>query len=1059
MAYANKWQISGNYEPTGEAITVYIQERDYSGSIIQLTNGGVIARKEYVTIGNHAGRAWWNLSSCTNTVRFLDNATGLLSEILDGDDEQFKLLVYMGGDIEYAGFINQDSYTYRLYQNFPNSISATDRLDQLFDIAYAKADNTFYSGRETLIGIFSKCFDSTGLDLGFATHMNWYPHLSSNNLTSSDDTFANLKLDQDNFFDEDGNPLSKGDVLEQIIKTFQLRLYQVEGRWLACQRKRSIIEVSGTDYFTCFHYDNDASASSPATKNYLAYQDVAYDSSTDNQLLQPVVSGTAPIGEASRIYYHGNPFANLMSNLSFEENMRATIDGTVLVNGVQASGFSTIMDGFAASETVPQGVPFTISGNTQVFTSSKLQGATVGGNLTLEHDPQRNFTTVDNAAVTFYEDQGGWHNPSGLFTLVNEGQALNDDDIRAVQIPVDFDLAAGLSYDTYIRQTSTGDFAGGAGLRLKTGWFIKVPGITSVSTGFKHAFKIYVTGSSTWYYRHSDSTWQTSDTLNEIDLFNFKEGLEDWFFISVVSDILLDGSTPITGPLTIEFYEGKEIDPGSGTQQVNEYYLDNVVEPVIVLSDGSPSNEATQTLLTYTGNVNRTKPDIPTLIMGDGPTAGHVSRFTVLDSTGAEQELTSNWSFLPTAGNSGFSLDQFAANQWIREFGKMCKVVDATIWAKGTSNPPKPYHQFRIKSASSDEVEIYDWMNQLVYQPGTRDAIIQTTFLQFQETIVADQLCSLDIKPNTALLAGIDLNLGIVCGDTEDFTPNISPTHVYFSNSDKIKKAAILDSGSYTIETIKSSITTGRSIDEVRVDEGDGYIFVKETVDSSTDDRHLVRYKIDGTDQNDIVSWESSPTYKLAAFALARQSSKIYCMEVTVATNGYRVTRRDYDGTLEATLFTDSDHVTGAQGHGIAVSSDETYIFFRSRSGTNDNFYRHQISNGAEVDIHDITDNQSNGYDNAHDGYAVDSDVANGIFINVNENLATIPYPAGGSQSSIGTTTVQTNDIALDRSKQLFYSITGASSTLIQHSNYDGTSPTTVITDSAAITSLDLGFN
>ena len=92
----------------------------------------------------------------------------------------------MGGDIEYAGFINQDSYTYRLYQNFPNSISATDRLDQLFDIAYAKADNTFYSGRETLIGIFSKCFDSTGLDLVFATHMNWYPHLSSNNLSSSD---------------------------------------------------------------------------------------------------------------------------------------------------------------------------------------------------------------------------------------------------------------------------------------------------------------------------------------------------------------------------------------------------------------------------------------------------------------------------------------------------------------------------------------------------------------------------------------------------------------------------------------------------------------------------------------------------------------------------------------------------------------------------------------------------------------------------------------------------------------------------------------------------------
>lgn len=1057
MAYANKWQITANYAPTGSTVTVYIQERDYSGSIIPLETGSPPALIEYLPIGKHGGFPWWNLASNSCTVSFYDDPSGKLSEILDGDDEQFKLLVYFGGDFEYVGFITQDSYRYSLYSNSINTISATDRIDQLYDIGYVKSDNTNYVGRATIIEILSRCLDSTGLELGFATHVNWYPYLSSNNLTSSDDVLANLRLDQDAFFDDDGNPYSKGDILEQVLLGFQCRLYQVGGRWMIHQRKKSIIDVSGTEYFTCFHYDKDGVAEGTPTANYLAYQEVSFSSSTDNQILNATASGTAPIGEASRIYLHGNPFDGIMSNLSFEENMRATIDGTILVDGIQGPEFETAMDGFAASETVPEGVPFTIAGDDQVFKSSELQGASVGGNLTVKHDPKRLFTTTDNAAVTFYEDQGGWHNPSGLFTLADEGEGDSDDDVRALQVPVDFDVSAGLSYDTYVRQTSAGDFAGGAGTKLKTGWKIIVPGIDAISSGFKHAFKIYVTGSSTWYYKHSDTTWTTTDTLNEVDLLG--KGFNTWSPLNITTAELLDGSTPITGPLTIEFWEGKEIDPGSGSQNVFEYYIDNVIEPIIVLSDGSPSNEATQTLLTYTGNVNRYKPPAPALIFGDGPTAGHISRLTVLDSTGAEQELTSNWSFLPNSANSGFSLDQFGANQWIREFGKMNKVIDGAIWSKASSNPPRPYHQFKIKSAASDTEDVYDWTNYFALNLASHKDLIRTSFTQFQERLIADQLCSVDIKPSSQLLAGIDINQGIVCDGTEDFNPNISPTHVYFSNSDKIKKAAILDSGSYTIETIKSSITTGRSIDEIRVDEGDGWIFVKETVDSSTDDRYLVRYKIDGTDQNDIVSWTSSPTYKLAAFALARQSSKIYCMEVTVATNGYRVTRRDYDGTLEATLFTDSDHVAGAQGHGIAVSSDETYIFFRSKSGTNDNFYRHQISNGAEVDIHDITDNPVNGYDNGHDGYAVDSDVANGIFININENLATIPYPAGGSQSSIGTTTVQTNDIALDRSKQKFYTITAAGTDDIQVSNYDGSSPTTVIEDTESITSLDLGFN
>ena len=948
-----------------------------------------------------------------------------------------------------------------MYQRGIHSISAKDRIRSLFDIAYTNTGNVFYQGRATLLEVLSRCLDSTGLNLGFATHMNWYPHLGSNELTADDDMMANLRVDQDNFFDTDGNPYSKGAVLEQVLMRYQLQLYQAEARWFIVQRKRSTVDDSGTEKFKTFQYTYAATADYPTTFNYDNRRSVALTSSTDQQLIGSTVTGTVPIGSASTIYYHGNPFLNLFHDVSFEEGLRSLVGGTPLVN--RAASYSVgetsmAVDGFPISVNIPTNRRFTLAGDATLYTTTQIIEIDGTGNGTINFDPPLAVVTSDNTAITFYEDQGGWVRSGSTFTTELQGQGLTEDDTRALSVPVDFDTLP-VTYNEYVRQESTGDFAGGTGLRLKTGWWIRIPGLASVSTGFMHSFKMYITGTSTWYYKWSDTTWTTSDTTNEIDVFTLGFSGDTWEFVSIVTDELLDGATPISGTLTIEFLEGKEIDPSSGTQQVSDYYLDNVIEPIIILSDGTPSNEATQTLLTYTGNVNQAVPVTPTLIMGDGPSTGHISRLTVYDSTGTEQSSTANWSFLPSVAASGFSLDQFAAFQWLREFGKPARKITTTAWTKATSSPPKPYHLLNFENPNSEATYDYGWQNSLTYKPVNTNQVLSGTFTQIQETIVADQVCSVDIKPNTALLAGIDLNEGLVCGDTSDFTPNISPTHVYYSSAAKIKKAAIATSGTYTITTLVTAVTTGREIDKIAADESKGWIFTKEIVTASSDDRHLVRRALDGSGATDIASWTSTPTYKLASFVLARTAQKIYCMEVTVATNGYRVTRRDYDGTLEETLFTDASHVSGAQGQGIGIGADEVFLFWRSKSGTNDNFYKFELATDTETDIHDITQNPGIGYDNDHDEYAIDPNDANGIFCNISGTMFTIPYSGGGSQTAIPTTITQTQNIVLDRSQLKFYTVEGANKFDIQHSNYDGSSPTVVVEDSEIITSLDLGFN
>jgi len=324
-------------------------------------------------------------------------------------------------------------------------------------------------------------------------------------------------------------------------------------------------------------------------------------------------------------------------------------------------------------------------------------------------------------------------------------------------------------------------------------------------------------------------------------------------------------------------------------------------------------------------------------------------------------------------------------------------------------------------------------------------------------TIAAEDVLYVEIT-GAGTGAAID-NMVVVleAGGVGGYTP-AGATHVYFANETKYKKAPIGSGTGWPITTIKSSITSGRYIDSVRVDELAGYIFGKEYSTTDGDIRYLVRYDLDGTNQSDIVSYTTFPGYKLAAFVPDTKNQKLYCMEVLSNTNGYRVVRRDYSGTLEATLFTDADHVSGAAGHGIGISDDCTYIFWRSKSGSNDNFYRHTISDGSESDIHDITQGPAVGYDNDHDEYVADSSETNGYICNVGNVLFTMPYAGGGSQNTISGVSTQANKIALDPSRSRFFTIASLDKEDIQHSGYDGSNDTIVIQDTEEIVSLHLGF-
>ena len=934
MAYGTKYTIETTQPSLDQRIKVSIKERDYTGSETELDPGRNHVVIQYTPIGHYGGTVHWNMARSVCTVDFQDDTTGLLSEVLNGDDEQYQILVENDNTSvsEWSGFVINDSYRYNLYVPSISSIRATDRLEDLQNIAYAQSDGTLYGGRLNLVEVIAQCLDSTGLGLGMYTHMNWYPHIGTNDLTDDDDPMANLRVNQDNFVDGDGNPYSKFTVLQQILMRFQLQLFQAENKWCIFQRKRNV-GIAGVDVFKVYAYTSAGVAEGTPTLNLPGRKEASVDTDSGSFLISPTATGTIPYGSVKSTYYHGNPFDQLFSDLSFEEGLRDTVGGTPLLDGAVIVGQSFIdFDGVTASVNIPADRYFTLAGDDTLYkltVASLINGSGATTNSpTIE--PKIQVAAADNTAITFHEDIGGWERFNSIHETALEGQNTTEEDSRALKLDVEFVPTA--SYTQWVRQRSKEDFAGTTGQRLKTGFSIKADGTGSESEVY-FAFKMYVVGTSnTWYYKRTDSTWPTTDPgANEITMNGFGWLDEDWHRVDIVTGELNDGSNDIAGTLYIEFYEGREHDLTTNSQTVTYIYVDNVDEPVILQANGEPANEATQTYLTYIGNVNRSEPAVPTFIMGDGPTSGHISRLTVLDSTGAEQSITSNWSYLPVSSPSGISLDQYWGNQIIKEFGVTNRQINASLYTQETSTTPKPYHYMVIERPASTVQDDYAWLN-LTWRPASRTNVLSGTFVQVNEQKNADQICTIDVKPNTALLGSIPIETGLPCDSLDTFNPPLELTSVWF-NAEDVGGTAAPANGIYTF-TAPGDVTsypwftnltpwndslihsaTGDVMNQIKADKDEGYIFFRRT-----SNRYLHRADLDGSN---VVS-STIPAHQLAV----DRANK----EIIVYNGSTNILRYDYNLSFIGSLYLRM----GSDIGGIACDQSGDFIVFQELANDGD---------------------------------------------------------------------------------------------------------------------------
>ena len=968
--YGTRWTIPATNEQTGDQWNVYIKERDYVGANNPLEPGDVPISINYTTTGFFSAEPYWNIASSTCEVSFQDDTTGVLQDILSGDDEQFQIEIDNStlADIQWTGFVIPDSYTYSLYAPSISRIKATDRINDLKNIAYANS-GALYTGRDDLLGIIVDCLTPTGIEIGFATHDMWYPRFDANNLDTTDDVLVNLFADRTVFQNSDADPFSCFDVLEQILMLKGLRLYQAENRWHISQRKRNTFDSSGTDVFTVFLYDKDGLPESTPTENYTAHKEVSVNDDSTSFAIAPTAGGTIPLGTASITYFHNVPTEGLLGNTDFEAALAGSgndnwVSGGVMPTATRDDGIggqqgqSLYMDSIYESTTGFTSIPADPIANLSDYVDQTTSGTIVGGSnttlqLTIDYDMDLNGT-VDSAAGRVY-----------MF----------------------FELHIG-SYKLY--QTSA--------------------------------------GSGTYL-------WSTSPGTDQEKLMLEAAPLKSVRTFTINTPALDDGGTPISGAVFVRIWAPTEDKNGgaSNTAQVDRVGFDNVT--LSVLDEGSEVPTATQISLTYERNVNRSENATPTLLLGDGPDTGYKSRLTATTSTGGSVNSTSDWSYLPSSSDSGFSIHQFWANQMLLEWGVCNRKITASIYTSDTTEGLKPYHYLRFEDPHTTTKYDYTWTS-LVWRPCNTKQILNGQFVQYQEVISADEICTVNVKADTALLQSISIAPGLPCLTTTDFNKDflyiVSVNNGTGGDEDNIIYRFAIPGD---VNTVPWQTTTTPWNDwkiwdragtngprNIRVDEAAGYIFF-----SDTSNFYLYRMDLDGSN---IVS---STVRANAGLALDKVNQEVYVTD-------------NVTNTIRKCAYSDITSPTGIYSKpsdslvmgALAIDQSATYLVWgESNVGptTDDKLYRMDISgytNKTEIaDISGVLGGDS--MDNLHP--QIDED-AGYLFWTTATTIYRIDYPGGVNVTTVATPSNVGCTVDTTRQKLIYADAFGDT----YQSNYDGSS-------------------
>lgn len=221
MAYLIKYFIRYKRR-SGNPTYIHIEEKDYAGSYttldaqndpLEISFSGDPKDIFKPTIGSGA-----KIKVVADPLQLID--------LFTDDPFKYRVKVYNGGTLMWQGFVDQNIYNESFAtKNSLITINCNDGMTVLEQIPYALSDTSLYTDVSSFGHTIENIFKKTGLEI------NGMYKSSDLGVYAKRNPFLYADLMNDNFADENAEPMSCRDVLDTILKPLGLTL-KIRGDYL-----------------------------------------------------------------------------------------------------------------------------------------------------------------------------------------------------------------------------------------------------------------------------------------------------------------------------------------------------------------------------------------------------------------------------------------------------------------------------------------------------------------------------------------------------------------------------------------------------------------------------------------------------------------------------------------------------------------------------------------------------------------------------------------------------------------------------------------------------------
>ena len=208
---------------------VNIYDDEFTGDATEVTAGGNPVVISYMAQGDEK---YANIKASEAKIELVSTSSFQYLDIFAYANKRFHANIYRGGGLVWTGYANPEYYSEPfLPAPYITTLTFTDGIVELKNKEYVPASYVKANWKVTVWDTITQILNVINLGIPISTAIN-IDYTSDGDGTVTSRIWESICIDWRVFRNSDGTFWTYYDVLDSLLKTFQARIYQSEGRWI-----------------------------------------------------------------------------------------------------------------------------------------------------------------------------------------------------------------------------------------------------------------------------------------------------------------------------------------------------------------------------------------------------------------------------------------------------------------------------------------------------------------------------------------------------------------------------------------------------------------------------------------------------------------------------------------------------------------------------------------------------------------------------------------------------------------------------------------------------------